>query len=173
MRRIPDSELRHGTDRMYQNRKCRCDLCTKAHSDRMRKYYIQGRGCAENTMYEGARYLVRRLHVSDKYKGLECDLTVEFALGALKRGCTYCGRIEGVIMTLDRLDNTKGHLMENVVPACFRCNVLKMDMPHEAWLTVLRGVREADKLNLFNGWGDIPRQLRNKDRLKKLLGKAA
>ena len=40
--------------------------------------------------------------------------------------CIYCGYVkEGEVNGLDRLDNNKGYLQENLVPCCSTCNLLK------------------------------------------------
>jgi hypothetical protein len=55
-------------------------------------------------------------------------------------------------MTLDRIDNDKGHTEDNVVPACIRCNYTRRSMPYEAWLVVAKGMREARERGLFGEW---------------------
>jgi hypothetical protein len=87
----------------------------------------------------------------DKENQLENDLTHEFVLSAIKDGCRYCGE-NSIRMTLDRIDNSRGHLQSNVVPACIRCNLIRKHMPYEAWLVVAKGVREAKELGLFQTW---------------------
>jgi len=55
-------------------------------------------------------------------------------------------------MTLDRIDNLKGHSFDNVVPACIRCNYARRNMSYEAWLCLTEGMRRARELDLFKGW---------------------
>jgi hypothetical protein len=55
-------------------------------------------------------------------------------------------------MTVDRIDNNKGHLLTNVVPACLRCNLARGDMPYEAWLCLVPGLKEAREKGLFGAW---------------------
>lgn len=88
---------------------------------------------------------------SDRKKGLENDLTKDFIRAALAQPCRYCGETH-LRMTLDRIDNDKGHLMSNVVPACLRCNYTRGNMPYEAWLCLLPGLREAREKGLFGSW---------------------
>jgi len=88
---------------------------------------------------------------SDKRKKLENDLTLDFVTTILKKACSYCGET-GIRMTLDRIDNSKGHTQDNVQAACIRCNYLRRDMPYEAWLVVAKGVKKARKLKLFGLW---------------------
>lgn len=88
---------------------------------------------------------------SDKKKGLENNLTKDFIKNQIEKGCSYCGE-SSIRMTLDRIDNSKGHTEDNVVPACIRCNYVRRNMPYEAWVVVAKGMKEAREKNLFNDW---------------------
>jgi len=93
---------------------------------------------------------------SDRKAGRDNDLTREFIAAEISKGCTYCGETE-IRMTLDRINNDRGHTQDNVVPACIRCNYTRKNMPYEAWLVVAKGMREAREAGLFNGWtGRVP-----------------
>ena len=60
----------------------------------------------------------------DKKKSLTCDLTSEWLeLNILNKPCTYCGSL--IQIGCDRIDNTKGHTMDNVIPCCWSCNRLR------------------------------------------------
>lgn len=96
-------------------------------------------------------YTVYDSRKADKKFGRQNDLTKEFVFDMIKNGCCYCGEKETRI-TLDRIDNALGHLQSNVVPACFRCNDIRGDMPYEAWLVVSKAVKEAKDLGLLGSW---------------------
>lgn len=70
----------------------------------------------------------------------------------INRDCFYCGETL-LRMSLDRVDNSKGHTMDNVIPACVRCNYIRKDMPYDAWIVVAVGMRQAREQGLFGGWG--------------------
>lgn len=55
-------------------------------------------------------------------------------------------------MTLDRIDNERGHVRDNVHPACYRCNVLRGNMPYHAWTIIAPAVRKAQEAGLFRNW---------------------
>lgn len=61
---------------------------------------------------------------NDKNKNREFNLTFEFVQNSLKEPCSYCGFPS---TGLDRIDNNKGHLIENCIPCCAECNVARMD----------------------------------------------
>jgi len=98
-----------------------------------------------------AKYVLGDCKKSDKKKGRENDLTLEFVQSSMKDGCRYCGEHE-LRMTLDRIDNSKGHLRDNVIPACLRCNYARGNMPYEAWLYLVDGMKKARELGLFGDW---------------------
>ena len=88
---------------------------------------------------------------SDKRKGRENDLTIEFILDTLSKPCSYCEVPDGR-MSLDRIDNSIGHLQTNVVSSCARCNLTRGSMPYEAWLVVSPGMKTARLAGLFGDW---------------------
>lgn len=71
---------------------------------------------------------------SAKKRGLEYLLTKEDFLGFWQKPCYYCtDPIETI--GLDRIDNTKGYTMGNVVPCCAPCNMMKGTMPAQEFIT--------------------------------------
>lgn len=88
---------------------------------------------------------------SDRRRGRTNDLTLEFVMDCISRGCSYCGdRL--LRISLDRIDNERGHFRDNVVPACMRCNYLRRDMPYEAWMAMVPTVKSIYKRGLFGSW---------------------
>jgi len=99
---------------------------------------------------------------SDKKKGLTGNnLDREFIQEQIAKGCQYCGG-RTLRMSLDRIDNSKAHTKENVVPCCIRCNYMRGSMPYEAWCHLVPAVREAHELGLFGDWRSTPFNLRKR-----------
>ena len=122
--------------------------------DRRREYHRQRDLLLKRMRAEGvdvARFILREARRSDKLRGRACDLTKAQIESLIAAGGRYCGET-GLRMTLDRVDNSKGHTSDNVVPACIRCNYARRDMPYEAWLCLAGGMRRARELGLFKGW---------------------
>src|SRR5579862_8733161 len=94
-----------------------------------------------------ARWIYKDSRQSDRKSGLENDLTKEFIEAAIAGGCTYCGET-ALRMTLDRIDNARGHTQDNVVAACIRCNYLRRSVPYAAWLVIAPAVRQAREQGL-------------------------
>lgn len=79
------------------------------------------------------------------------DLTVPFIEALIASGCSYCGDLT-LKMTVDRIENTIGHLQTNVVSACVRCNYFRRDMPYLAWLEIAKVLQRIREEGLFAGW---------------------
>lgn len=72
-----------------------------------------------------ASKMVSAYRIKDKKKGLECDLTIEDMLDIMNHPCVYCGDTKRI--GCDRIDNSKGHTKDNVVPCCVECNKARSD----------------------------------------------
>src|SRR6185437_15881112 len=78
------------------------------------------------------KFIVQDSRKVDKRKGRKNDLTEQLVRELIDMGCFYCLR-KSSRMTLDRIDNTIGHVSTNVLPCCWRCNSIRTNMPYEAW----------------------------------------
>lgn len=97
------------------------------------------------------KYILEDSRKSDRRKGFKNDLDNEFIKETISCGCSYCGTTE-LRMTLDRIDNDKGHLKSNVVPSCIRCNYIRRNMPYQAWMWIVPSIRSAVLHGLLDGW---------------------
>lgn len=120
---------------------------------------INARGSLSRTKAEDTwRWILEDSRRSDRCYGRQNNLSREFVESSIKNGCIYCGETQ-LRMTLDRIDNEKGHTRDNVVPSCIRCNYTRRDIPYEAWLVIAPGMRRAREAGLFGGWtGQVRRQ---------------
>lgn len=65
---------------------------------------------------------------TDKKKGLDSDIDIDWCKVEMRKPCTYCGMTHSSgVNGLDRIDNSKGHTKENCVPCCRECNQARMD----------------------------------------------
>lgn len=72
------------------------------------------------------RFLIRGYTAMDKKRGFDTDLTFEWMRANItNKPCHYCKQLGDV--GCDRVDNTKGHTMDNVVPCCCDCNRTRGD----------------------------------------------
>ncbi len=94
-------------------------------------------------------------------KGLEFTLSNEQFLILVTSDCHYCGVPHSsetrkvnkkviTMLTIDRLDSTKGYIIENCVPACKLCNTIKMDMSYEQFIKKVHSIHNHLKLGEKN-----------------------
>jgi hypothetical protein len=76
----------------------------------------------------------------DRYKrgaekrGLEFSVTLEDYFWYSLSACQYCGNHE-TVSGMDRVDSSLGYTLENVVPCCTMCNMMKWANPEKGFLT--------------------------------------
>lgn len=95
----------------------------------------------------------------DAAKGFDNSLTVEEMLPLVTQPCVYCGDMSE-FNGVDRIDGAKGHTLDNVVPACKICNIVRRDIfTHEIMLsTIGPAVRAAREAGAIVGTGCAPRK---------------
>ena len=55
-------------------------------------------------------------------------------------------------LPLDRINNDIGHTINNVVVSCRNCNIIRGNMPFEAWEHLVPAIKSAKELGLFVNW---------------------
>lgn len=72
------------------------------------------------------RYLLKSYIRTDKENSLQCNLTVKYMKENItSKPCIYCGNTKDI--GCDRIDNSKGHTIDNVIPCCKICNMTRGD----------------------------------------------
>jgi hypothetical protein len=74
-----------------------------------------------------------------KIRGLSFDLSFNQFMLFWQKPCGYCGSAIGTI-GLDRVDNSKGYSIDNVISSCFLCNHMKMKLPSDIFIDHCRKV---------------------------------
>lgn len=141
-----------GCSNTYQKRYRNVEVERRANRkmNAKRKMLRAARTCSEVFIFEDCKKV-------DKRKGISFDLTIEFIRNLIDPGCSYCGETQ-IRMGLDRIDNALGHIKANVVAACMRCNYLRRDMPHEAWMMLVPAIRSAREVGAFGEWDGFGRK---------------
>lgn len=98
----------------------RCRKCNNIQSRNRHKSGNNSYKSKRNT----SKRIVREYTRIDSKKSRCSNLTVEFVNESLSQHCVYC---DYPSTGLDRVDNKKGHTIENCVPCCKECNVARMD----------------------------------------------
>lgn len=84
------------------------------------------------------------------------ELTKTYIASLIVKGCQYCGETELSKTGLDRIDNSIGYIESNVNPCCITCNLIRKDMPYEAWLLFAVNLKEIREKELLKGWELMP-----------------
>lgn len=80
---------------------------------------------SEQSIRNKASKMLSSYRIKDKKKGFECNLSIEDMIKTMNQPCIYCGDINKI--GCDRIDNSKGHTIDNVVPCCVDCNKARSD----------------------------------------------
>lgn len=77
----------------------------------------------------------------DRVRKLDFDIDREWFFDQISHGnCFYCGDTER--LGLDRIDNHKGHTMDNVVVCCYDCNIARgNNFTHDEMLEIGEAIR--------------------------------
>ena len=75
---------------------------------------------------ESPKRYFSRYKYSSKTRKNPCIFSLSFEqfISFWQKSCNYCGS-EIKTIGLDRIDNNKGYIMENVCPCCRKCNIMK------------------------------------------------
>ncbi len=73
-----------------------------------------------------------------------CDLTYEYIseklIESIGKKCHYCNTILDIEnISIDRMDSTKPHTIDNCVFCCKSCNYAKQEFPYEEYIAKIRG----------------------------------
>lgn len=79
----------------------------------------------------------------DFRKSLSTDIDRKFVYDTIHKKCVYCGTSSYI--GLDRIDNSKGHLKDNCVPSCYRCNVTRLNnFSYNEMITLGKTIQKID-----------------------------
>lgn len=71
----------------------------------------------------------------------ECTLTVEWIINNIfSKPCHYCGETDWLKIGCDRIDNSKPHTPDNVVPCCKDCNNERQKQNYDLFLKNKKGL---------------------------------
>ena len=115
------------------------------------RYRKQREASEERKQQMAFRHLFRSYSHHADGRGLAFELAQEHVATLLQLPCEYCGQGPSNVYRrnsrsswqilysgIDRVDNTRGYVPDNVVPCCASCNIAKNDMPLERfreWLS--------------------------------------
>ena len=153
-----DKEIIHFEQISINGWRKKCTAC-RSKTKRVRYPLTYKKGLAAQSAKEKLNrqknphiYIIKDCQNADRKFGRgKNDLDIDFVKDMISGGCSYCGEKE-IRIALDRIYNSIGHYKDNVVSACFRCNLLRNSMPYEAWMHIVPAIKEAKELGLFGSW---------------------
>ena len=134
------------------NWKCKCDCgnyCVVPQTILTRKTNTYKHcGCKPNkiTNFKCYQSIISKYKSDSKIRGLKFKLTDIESLVIIQSPCYYCGLIaetlypyKGVKVKLryngiDRLDSSLDYYIENTVPCCYKCNIMKNTLSYEEFI---------------------------------------
>jgi hypothetical protein len=118
----------HNIKEVGRNKEYQCKKCIRDYS---REYYHHHKEKAIIRLKKYARSFNGkwlRAIVSAERRGFVWSISKEDYKLLLDSRCYYCGGVLNPVgISLDRLNNSEGYLIENVVSCCRICNQVKMD----------------------------------------------
>jgi hypothetical protein len=75
-------------------------------------------------------------------KKIEFEITIEEFLTIIAKPCHYCIRpiTEQNTNGVDRIDNTNGYTMNNILPCCSECNIMRTLLPYNEFIDTCKSV---------------------------------
>lgn len=73
------------------------------------------------------KWRLQRLKHKSKSKNYKLDINLDTYTSLLDKGCHYCYSLlnKETGAGLDRVDNSKGYTLDNVIPCCGKCNQVR------------------------------------------------
>jgi len=104
-------------NRIYRiNNKEKARLYKENHKEQIKKRYVLNKNNID--------WMYKKYEKSAKERNLEWELTTEQFKSFWQKPCYYCS-YEIQTIGLDRIDNKKGYLLDNLVVCCGMCNKMK------------------------------------------------
>lgn len=79
-------------------------------------------------------FAFRQYQSSAKRRGLDFSLNIDELSRLITLECSYCGAMPSPVHGIDRVDNRRGYVHDNVVTACRQCNVAKGTLSVDSFL---------------------------------------
>jgi hypothetical protein len=94
----------------------------------------RGRNYKNENLRNPQRYFAEYVRGAAK-RAYDMMLTYEQFHELIMKPCYYCDhKVEDEVNGIDRYDNTKGYTVENCVPCCEMCNIMKLDKTVDEFL---------------------------------------
>lgn len=152
--------------------KCSCGNSSTVSANSLKKGSSQSCGCLRSEKIKERRrkgfgesasnYVYNLYKQGAKRRGYSFSISLDLFKELCNLPCAYCGCLPATKMEtgrgrvfygsfvyngLDRVDNAVGYDVNNVVPCCTSCNILKHKIPKKDFLSKIKKIYENLKLN--------------------------
>lgn len=135
---------------------CKCETTSNYSIENLKQGYIrESCGCTiergtwarKSNEVVSVNSIISKYRISARRRNLEFALDKELFSSLIEQNCHYCGAEPGNTYKhdvepytkkyngIDRVDNSKGYLPNNVVPCCKHCNWMKRDFNKDDFLS--------------------------------------
>lgn len=155
-RLVVDKFEYHKYSRCWWSCVCDCGARKIVSSNMLLRGHVKSCGCYKRDLLrksygEGAYNIIARIYInSKKLKGVDYNLTEDLLKILFSGDCYYCGLQakdsncqkgkygDFYYNGIDRIDNHKGYISDNVVSCCKHCNYAKRDMSQKDFLDYIK-----------------------------------
>jgi hypothetical protein len=140
----------------YWKCQCKCGNIIYLDTTRLRSSHTMSCGCLKHRKLEEGLAAINdvftRYKDGAKLRNYAFDLSKDDFIKITQQNCHYCGCEPYLINNpksnsgkfvyngIDRVDNTKGYILDNVVPCCKRCNVAKHNMTYDDFIKLVKQI---------------------------------
>jgi hypothetical protein len=144
------TEANTGSLTCDKKKSCGCLTSTKSAENSIKSRYKIAKQDA------GYRSIYSSYKLNAKSRGFDFNIDFDYAVSILKSDCHYCGiepsntymksYYNATYNGIDRVDNTKGYEMNNIVSCCKMCNIAKNNNTEEYFLQWVKRLSEYQRL---------------------------
>ena len=144
------TEANTGSLTCDKKKSCGCLTSTKSAENSIKSRYKIAKQDA------GYRSIYSSYKLNAKSRGFDFNIDFDYAVSILKSDCYYCGiepsntymksYYNATYNGIDRVNNTKGYEMDNIVSCCKMCNIAKNNNTEEYFLQWVKRLSEYQRL---------------------------
>ena len=144
------TEANTGSLTCDKKKSCGCLTSTKSAENSIKSRYKIAKQDA------GYRSVYSSYKLNAKSRGFDFNIDFDYAVSIMKSDCHYCGiepsntymksYYNATYNGIDRVDNTKGYEMDNIVSCCKMCNIAKNNNTEEYFLQWVKRLSEYQRL---------------------------
>jgi len=144
------TEANTGSLTCDKKKSCGCLTSTKSAENSIKSRYKIAKQDA------GYRSIYSSYKLNAKSRGFDFNIDFDYAVSILKSDCHYCGiepsntymksYYNATYNGIDRVNNTKGYEIDNIVSCCKMCNIAKNNNTEEYFLQWVKRLSEYQRL---------------------------